>query len=107
MLVAYVTADEVNQYVALRMADIRGVALHSFCFKGPRPDGRYDSVLYDLDSLSLERRQELVAELLSFPLPCPAAVHSRNLEERQAEALRLCGVTVFRCAIVSDRRSRG
>jgi hypothetical protein len=102
MLVAYVTADEVNQYVARQMADVRGVALHVLSFQDPRPDNRYDAVLYDLDSLSPERHPGLLVELVCHPLPWPAAVHSRNLEERQVVALRRYGINVFRGALVSQ-----
>jgi len=107
MLVAYVTADEVNQYVARQMADVRGVALHALSFQDPRPDGRYRAVLYDLDSLSAEARPDLLAELVCHPLPWPAAVHSRNLEERHVAALRRYGITVFRSALVSQPATTG
>jgi hypothetical protein len=104
MLVAYVTSDEVNRHVATQMADICGVALHSLSFKDPRPDGRYNAVLYDVDSLSPLQRRELLVDLVSERLPWPVAVHSRNLEEKQVEALRRNRVAVFRCGIVSNRR---
>ena len=95
MLIAYLTTDEVNLDLADRLATECGATLYPLSFQGGPPNGAFEAVLYDWDYLS-PWRQQLLAELLSRPAPCPVALHGYTLEEEHGEALRRHGVAVFR-----------
>jgi hypothetical protein len=95
MSIAYLSTDEVNRHLAGRMAAACGAKLHPLSPKDPPPDGRFDAVLYDLDSMPLACREEIVASALAGPPTRPVAVHSSNLDTR-ADALRNKGVVVTR-----------
>jgi hypothetical protein len=62
----------------------------------PAPDSQFDAVIYDLDSLPSDRREEVLKELSHRPPSHISAVHSFNLEENDAVALRQSGVAVHR-----------
>jgi hypothetical protein len=96
MRIAYLTIDQVNERLAGDLADACGVSLQSLEPRDPSPDGKYDAVLYDLDSLPASMRDKLLADLLARPAPYQVAVHSYNLEEWQTETLRANGVAVYR-----------
>ena len=96
MLIAYLTTDEVNLDLADRLATGCGAILHPLSFQDGPPNGAFEAVLYDWDYLSPPWRQQLLAELLSRPAPCPVALHGYTLEEEHGEALRRHGVAVFR-----------
>ena len=96
MRVAYLTTDEVNEQLALQMADEHGVTLCPLAPKDAPPDGEYDAVLYDWDYLPVERQRQVMAELLAGPSLHMVALHSFNLEDGQVEALRRNTVGVFR-----------
>ena len=96
MRVAYLTTDEVNEQLAQQMAVACGVTLCPLAPKDAPPDGECDAVLYDWDYLPIEWQREVMAELLSSPLPHPVALHGYNLEDGQAEALRRHTVAVYR-----------
>jgi hypothetical protein len=96
MRVAYLTTDEVNERLAQEFAIGCGVALCPLAPKEEPPDGEYDAVLYDLDSLPVERQREVMAALLAGPLPRAVAVHGYNMEDDQVEALRRRTVAVYR-----------
>jgi hypothetical protein len=95
MLIAYLTTDDVNQDLALRLAEDCGETL---CPLPPReaPDDSFDAVVYDLDFLPPSLRESVLAELSSGRPLRPAAVHGYNLDERQEEVLLKNGVAVFR-----------
>jgi hypothetical protein len=95
MLIAYLSTDEVNRHLAARMAAECGATLHPLSPKDPPPDGRFDAVLYDPDSMPPACREEIVASALADPATRPLAVHSYNLD-MQADALRDKGVVVTR-----------
>jgi hypothetical protein len=95
MSIAYLSADEVNCHLAARMAAACGAALHPVSPRDPPPDGRFDAVLYDLDSMPPACREEILASALADRATCPVAVHSYNLD-MQADALRDKGVVVTR-----------
>lgn len=95
MLLAYLTTDEVNGDLAVRMAEAHGITLYSLSFQEKPLDGQFDAVVYDWDHLPVEHRQEILLHLLWSPVPCPVGLHSYNLDDEQAEALRQNGVTVF------------
>jgi hypothetical protein len=96
MRVAYLTTDEVNEQLAVQMAQECGVTLCPLAPKDAPRDGEYEAVLYDWDYLPVERRREVMAELLSGPLPHAVGLHSFNLEDGQVDALQRNAVAVFR-----------
>jgi hypothetical protein len=95
MSIAYLSTDEVNRHLAGRMAAACRATLHPLSPKDPPPDGRFDAVLYDLDSMPPACREEIVASTLAGPPTRPMEVHSYNLDMR-ADALRDKGVVVTR-----------
>jgi hypothetical protein len=94
--IAYLTTDVVNQDWATRLADCAGTTLENLWPKEAAPDGRFEAVLYDWDSLPPDHQQEILAVLLSCPPPRPVALHSYNLGEPEAKAIRQRGVAIFR-----------
>jgi hypothetical protein len=96
MLIAYLTTDEVNQDLALRMAEECGITLCLLSPSDPPPNGKSDAVLYDCDSLPGEQWQAILAELLAGQGLQPVAVHSYNLDEECIQALRRQDVAVYR-----------
>jgi hypothetical protein len=94
--IAYLTIDEVNQNEAQRVADRYGVGLYPLSPRDPPPNGQFEAVLYDLDYLPPQQLQAILGVLLSKVSDCPVALHSYNLDEEQATALRNNGIGVFR-----------
>ena len=64
MRFAYLSLDEVNQALAARLAAAAGVGLDVRTFRDAPPGGRFDAVLYDLDSLPADYRGRLLADLV-------------------------------------------
>jgi hypothetical protein len=96
MLIAYLSTDEVNQHLAVQVAEQFGETL---CLVSPRdalPDEDFDVVAYDWDCLPAQRQQTILAELQARRPPRPVALHSYNLEEACVEALSRQGVAVYR-----------
>jgi hypothetical protein len=96
MNIAYLTTDEVNQYLALQLAAECGAALENVWPRDVPPDGRFDAVLYDLDCLPPSERAQLLSVVLAGPAASPVALHSYNLGEHQIETLQANGVGVHR-----------
>ncbi len=96
MLIAYLTADEVNQDLAARLAEACGMSLYLLTFQETPLEAPFDAVLYDWDYLPAAHRERIQADLLAAPPPCPVAAHGYDLDERQASALRQHGVDVRR-----------
>jgi len=96
MRIAYRTTDEVNPDLARRWAQMCGCQVIPLSPHDPLPNGDFDAVIYDLDHLLPPLRQQVLTTLLSGPLHGPVAVHSYNLRQRQADALRARGVMVRR-----------
>jgi hypothetical protein len=96
MLIAYLTTDEVNQHLALQMADECGETLVLVAPCDPPPDEEFDAVVYDWDHLPAPRQQAILAELLAGRSPGPAAVHSYSMEEESVEVLSQQGIAVYR-----------
>ena len=96
MRIAYLTLDEVTENLATLMADECGATLFPLGPRDPKPDGEFDAVLYDLDSLPPPHRKELLSELLSSRPLRPVGVHSYQLEEDEQAALRRRGLLVCR-----------
>jgi hypothetical protein len=96
MRIAYATTDEVNQAWAARMTAESSGVLSILLPKGEAPDGLFDAVLHDLDSVPRARRQEVLAHLLSCQSTCPQGVHGYDLTDEQVHDLRRRGVAVSR-----------
>jgi hypothetical protein len=96
MRIAYLTLDEVNETLATLMAEECGATLFCLMPRDPKPDGEFDAVLYDLDSLPPCHKKELLSELLSSPPLHPVGVHSFQLQEDEQAALRRGGLLVCR-----------
>jgi hypothetical protein len=95
MLIAYISADEVNRDLAARIGASSGAQVEFLGHEGPAQEGRFDVVLYDLESLTRAQREMIVAKLLERPSSRPVAVHFYNFEGR-AEQLRERGVICSR-----------
>jgi hypothetical protein len=96
MRIAYLTTDEVNQELALRLAAGQEAQLEVIWPRDGPPDSCFDAVIYDLDCLPPPLRQQLLADLAGSGAPLPAAVHSYALEGEQIKALLGRGVIVRR-----------
>jgi hypothetical protein len=64
MRIAYVSTDEVNQAWASQLAAKCGALICSLRPKDPRPDGRFDAVLYNLDDVPRDERSALIEGFL-------------------------------------------
>jgi hypothetical protein len=91
MLIAYISADEVNRDLAARMGANYGAEIQLFSPRDSAPDGRFDGVLYDLESVTRVQRELIVAQLLEHPSSRPVAVHFYDVDGN-AEQLREQGV---------------
>src|SRR5438128_295277 len=78
MLVAYLTVDEVNQDVAVGLAERCNLTVHPLALRDWPQDGHFDAVVYDLDSFPAPERDQVLAKLLSSLTLYPVAVHSYN-----------------------------
>jgi hypothetical protein len=96
VLVAYLTTDEVNEDLALRMAAECGITLRPLALQGAPPDGEFDAVVYDWDYLPADHRKAILSNLLSGFTPYRVVLHGYHLEDDQVEALRANGVLVHR-----------
>jgi hypothetical protein len=96
MRIAYLTVDEVNEDLALRLAEEYGMTVCPQSLRDPPPDGQFDAVLLDWDYWPAEQRWEVLAGLLAGCEPVVVAVHGYQLDEKREEILRQNGVTVFR-----------
>jgi hypothetical protein len=96
MRIAYLTTDEVNQDLATQMAAECGVTLVPVTPQAPSPDGQFDAVVYDLDYLPPDQRQQILTDLSSHPVGRRVAVHSYRLADEQTETLCDNGVLVYR-----------
>jgi hypothetical protein len=96
MLIAYLTTDELNQHLALQMAEECGETLCPLWLSDAPPDGEFDAVVYDWDYLPAQRQQAILAALLASRAPHPVAVHGYNVDEDCVEALRGQSVAVYR-----------
>jgi hypothetical protein len=95
MLLAYLTTDEVNQRLAVEMAEECGITLDPQRFTEVPSIRRFDAVLYDWNSLVSFQQEEVLKDSLATLPSCPLAVHGYGLEEDTVESLRQDGVAVF------------
>jgi hypothetical protein len=96
MRLAYATTDEVNRALATQMAAACGAVV---CLVRPGeapPAGVFDAVLYNLDDVPSDQRPGILDGLCLDPTACPTAVHGYSVTDREADALRRCGVAVAR-----------
>jgi hypothetical protein len=94
--IAYDTTDEVNLESATQTAQECGAYLR--CLPDPvaAPGGSFAALLHDLDNVDVQRRQAIVGELLTGPLPFPVAVHGYCLGDEEMIVLQANGVVVSR-----------
>jgi hypothetical protein len=94
--IAYRTTDEVNADLALRLAEAFNLTLDPVTPAKPTDDEWFDAVLWDLDYLPAEWREQVLGQLRAAPPPYPVVVHSYHLDAQEAEGLRSNGVAVHR-----------
>jgi hypothetical protein len=94
--VAYLTTDEVNRDLAVRLVDACGVTLYLVTPHDLPPDGPVDAVLYDPDFLPVTLRQVILAAVAAGTVPHPAGVPSYSLDEDVVRTLRKHHVAVSR-----------
>lgn len=96
MLIAYVTTDEVNEQLALQMAEESGETLCPLSPCDAPPDEDFDAVVYDWDYLPAQLQHAILAKLLAGKAVWPAALHGYNIHEEAVSALRKQNVAVHR-----------
>jgi hypothetical protein len=94
MRIAYVTTDEVNLGLALKMAGRCGATVWLVPPGDRTSTARFDAVLYDLASVPGSRRAALIEELCLGNLDGPTAIHGYCITDEQAKILRVHGVVV-------------
>ncbi len=94
--IAYLTANEVNHTLALRMAQQCGVPLVRNPPDCVPPRGTLIARLHDLDHVPRQQKEAILEDLLTGPTTVPVAVHSYNLGEDQMASLHANGVIVAR-----------
>jgi hypothetical protein len=95
MRIAYLTTDEVNKDLALRLGARWEMTVCPLEPRDPPPDGEFDAVLYDWDHWPADQQPKAVTHARAGALRQPVALHGYCLEQEQARALRRSGVLVF------------
>jgi hypothetical protein len=95
MRIAYLTTDEVNKDLALRLAAQWEVMVCPLEPRDPPPDGGFDAVLYDWDHWPADRRPKALTDTLPGPFGPRLALHGYSLEQEQERSLRRSGVLLF------------
>jgi hypothetical protein len=95
MRIAYLSTDEVNKDLALRLAAQWQVTVCPREPRDPPPVGEFDALLYDWDHWPADRRPTVLTHTAAGPLRQPVALHGYRLEQEQARALRRRGVLLF------------
>jgi hypothetical protein len=88
--------DEVNQDLALEIADRCGESLATLASPAEAPPAHCDAVVYDLDHLCATDRRQILDDLTYRPVKHLAAVHSYHLPPHAVRSLRRNGVIVQR-----------
>ena len=94
MQVAYLTLDEVNQHLALALADEHGASLDVLARPEAIGEGEYDAVLYDPDSFPAGERLANLTTILACPVDRPVAVHGYYFSADHLHVLRQRGAIV-------------
>jgi hypothetical protein len=94
--IAYMSLDEVNQDLALEIADGCGERLATLASSAEVLPGECDAIVYDLDHLCASDRRLILEQLMLGPTERLAAVHSYHLPPRAVRSLRRNGVIVER-----------
>jgi hypothetical protein len=92
---ALVTHDPVNEWFIRGRVEERGQALTVLSLRDPPPDGQFDRILIDWDSLDSPRRENLLAGVLGRGRRGKVGLSSYNLNEEDAVVLRKKGLAVF------------
>jgi hypothetical protein len=114
MRIAYATADEVNQALAVRMAAKCEAIVCRLRPGEVAPDGLFDAVLYELDEVPRDQRPAFLEELCLGTPDCPTAVHGYDITDEQARTLNRNGVEaaqrlhsdLLRSLVTAARRNR-
>jgi hypothetical protein len=96
MRIAYISRDEVNRALAVRMAAKLGTVVCNLAANDPPADGEFDAVLYNLDEAPLDLRRVLVQGLTHGAHEHLVAVHGYDLSDQELDALRRNGVPAAR-----------
>jgi hypothetical protein len=96
MKIAYFSTDEVNRALAIKFARRQDHTVVASVALGSTAPSDLDAVIYDLDYLPTELRQDILYTLSLGPCPIPVAVHSYNLEDDCKTTLHRNGVLVYR-----------
>jgi hypothetical protein len=94
MRIAHITTDEVNQAIALHVAERLGATVTVLGLDDRAKFVLFDAVLYDLDRIAPDHRRRILDELRSETTALPVAVYGYCLSEEQAGRLRFQGVAV-------------
>jgi len=92
---AYVSHDDVNEAFVTSRAEVSGVTMEPLTLRDPLPDGEFERVLIDWDTLDDRGREGLLAALLAEPQAGRLGLTSYGLNEDDAEVLRRKGVNVL------------
>jgi hypothetical protein len=79
MRIAYLSTDEVNKDLALRLAAQWEVTVCPLEPRDPAPDGDFDAVLYDWDHWPTDRRPKVLTHTAAGPIRQPVALHGYSL----------------------------
>jgi hypothetical protein len=71
VILAYLSHDEVNLALALRLAEGAGALLRPLFIRDRPSDVSFDAILWDLDCLPVAERAATLKALLAGPLTCP------------------------------------
>ena len=96
MSVAYMSHDEVNSALALRIADRLDLDLAALTLRDAEHAIAADLLVLDLDHLPPECESKVFLRVGRGELRSDLAVHSYHLTETEADVLRAAGVRVAR-----------
>ena len=93
---SYLTHDEVNEDEARQTIEACGARMIPLWLRDPLPTGEFHASIFDLDSLPPNKQQDVLDDLLTRARPGRVGIHTFQLDENQASALRQNGVRVVR-----------
>jgi hypothetical protein len=95
MRIAYLTTDEVNKDLALRLAAQWEVTICPLEPRDAPPDGQFDAVLYDSDHWPADQLAKALSGASAGSDRRPVALHGYGLEQQPARDLRRSGILLF------------